>query len=106
MATGARKGAYLNRILMSWHEKGLHTPEEIETRLQDWLKNFTNASASGGAESGARFPLRDSRIEIREKPGQPGAYGCVLHLQPPYQLDEVGAAFRLVTDPQAARAAA
>lgn len=27
----ARKWAYLNRILMSWHEKGLHTPEEIET---------------------------------------------------------------------------
>ena len=31
VATGARKWAYLNRILMSWHEKGLHTPEEIET---------------------------------------------------------------------------
>ena len=31
MATGARKWPYLNRILMSWHEKGLHTPEEIET---------------------------------------------------------------------------
>ena len=30
VATGARKWAYLNRILMSWHEKGLHTPEEIE----------------------------------------------------------------------------
>lgn len=31
VATGARKWAYLNRILMSWHEKGLHTLEEIET---------------------------------------------------------------------------
>ena len=31
VATRARKWAYLNRILMSWHEKGLHTPEEIET---------------------------------------------------------------------------
>lgn len=31
VATGARKWPYLNRILMSWHEKGLHTPEEIET---------------------------------------------------------------------------
>ena len=31
VATGARKWAYLNRILMSWHDKGLHTPEEIET---------------------------------------------------------------------------
>ena len=31
VATGARKWPYLNRILMSWHEKGLHTLEEIET---------------------------------------------------------------------------
>lgn len=27
--TGALKWAYMNSILKSWHEKGLHTPEEI-----------------------------------------------------------------------------
>lgn len=31
VATGARKWPYLNRILMSWHEKGLHTPDEISS---------------------------------------------------------------------------
>ena len=31
VATGARKWAYLNRILMSWHEKGLHTLDEISS---------------------------------------------------------------------------
>jgi len=81
------------------------TAEEIERRLQRWLLGFTNISAGGG-ENAARYPLRDARVEVREKPGQPGVYGCIIQLQPHYQLDEVGAAFRLVTDLQAARQAA
>ncbi len=81
--------------------------EDIQNRLQRWLAGFTNASgAAGTGELGARFPLRGARVEVREKPGKPGVFGCVIQLQPHYQLDEVGAAFRLVTDLQAARAAA
>nr|WP_198373113.1 type VI secretion system contractile sheath large subunit [Roseomonas rosulenta] len=81
------------------------TADDIERRLQRWLQGFTNISAAGG-ETGARYPLRDARVEVAEKPGQPGVYGCTIMLQPHYQLDEVGAAFRLVTDLQAARQAA
>jgi type VI secretion system ImpC/EvpB family protein len=81
------------------------TADEIERRLQRWLQGFTNISAAGG-DTGARYPLRDARVEVAEKPGQPGVFGCIVMLQPHYQLDEVGAAFRLVTDLQAARQAA
>ena len=82
------------------------TEDEIQYRLQRWLQGFTNISAGAGGDAGARYPLRDARVEVREKPGQPGVYGCTIMLQPHYQLDEVGAAFRLVTDLQAARQAA
>jgi len=82
------------------------TEDEIQYRLQRWLQGFTNISAGGAGDAGARYPLRDARVEVREKPGQPGVYGCTIMLQPHYQLDEVGAAFRLVTDLQAARQAA
>lgn len=81
------------------------THDEIQRRLQKWLQGFTNVSSAAG-DQGARYPLRDARVEVREKPGQPGVYGCIIQLQPHYQLDEVGAAFRLVTDLQAARQAA
>ena len=81
------------------------TPDEIQRRLQKWLQGFTNASSAAG-DQGARYPLRDARVEVVEKPGQPGVFGCIIQLQPHYQLDEVGAAFRLVTDLQAARQAA
>ena len=30
--------------------------------------------------------------------GRPGSFGCVIHLQPHYQLDDISAAFQLVTD--------
>lgn len=81
------------------------TPEDIQRRLQKWLQSFTNISASAG-DQGAKYPLRDARVQVTEKPGAPGVYGCIIQLQPHYQLDEVGAAFRLVTDLQAARQAA
>jgi type VI secretion system ImpC/EvpB family protein len=82
------------------------TAEDIEKRLQLWLMQFTSASSGASGESGARHPLRNAKVEVREKPGQPGVFGCTVQMQPHYQLDEVGAAFRLVTDLQAPRAAA
>jgi type VI secretion system protein ImpD/type VI secretion system protein ImpC len=82
------------------------TAEDIQNKLQRWLTGFTNASSSASGELGARYPLRAARVEVKEKAGKPGSFGCTIQLQPHYQLDEVGAAFRLVTDLQAARAAA
>jgi type VI secretion system ImpC/EvpB family protein len=82
------------------------TADDIQFRIQRWLQNFTNLSAGGVGDGGARYPLREARVEVFEKPGQPGVFGCTVLLQPHYQLDEVGAAFRLVTDLQAARQAA
>ncbi|WP_052388685.1 type VI secretion system contractile sheath large subunit [Belnapia moabensis] len=82
------------------------TPQEIERRLQTWLMQFTSTTSGAAGESGARQPLRASKVEVREKPGQPGVFGCTIQMQPHFQLDEVGAAFRLVTDLSAPRAAA
>ncbi len=73
------------------------TADEVERRLQDWLAGYTNASSSAGPDSRARHPLVSSRVKIHELEGQPGAFGCVIHLQPHYQLDDVSATFRLVT---------
>ena len=82
------------------------TPQDIERRLQTWLMQYTSATSGAVGESGARQPLRNAKVEVREKPGQPGVFGCTIMMQPHFQLDEVGAAFRLVTDLTAPRAAA
>ncbi|MCL2419582.1 MAG: type VI secretion system contractile sheath large subunit [Conexibacteraceae bacterium] len=73
------------------------TAGEIERRLQSWLAGYTNASQSPDPDSRARHPLVSSRVSVHELRDQPGSFGCVLQLQPFYQLDDVSATFRLVT---------
>jgi len=76
----------------------LQTAEQIESRLQAWLISYVNSNISGGPESRARYPLVAARIHVRERPGRPGVFGATVHLQPHFQLDNVAASFRLVTD--------
>ncbi|WP_426956430.1 type VI secretion system contractile sheath large subunit [Muricoccus radiodurans] len=73
------------------------SPEEVEFRLSRWIGNYVSGLVGGG-DTASRYPLREARVEVREQPGRPGTYGCIVHLQPHYQLDDVGAVFRLVTD--------
>jgi type VI secretion system protein ImpD/type VI secretion system protein ImpC len=81
-------------------------PEDVEAELQRWLGRFISGLGSGGAEVTAKYPLLEAKVEVRERRGKPGVYGCTVHLRPHHQLDEVGAAFRLVTEFAPRRAAA
>jgi type VI secretion system protein ImpD/type VI secretion system protein ImpC len=74
------------------------TAEEIEIRLQSWLTGFVNANLAAGPDNRARYPLVAGRVSVRELPGRPGVFGCTMHLQPHFQLDDVAVTFRLVTD--------
>ena len=80
--------------------------EEIEHTLQRWLEGFVSGLGSGGPEVTARYPLLEARVEVRERRGRPGVFGCTVHMRPHHQLDELGAAFRLVTEFTPRRAAA
>jgi type VI secretion system ImpC/EvpB family protein len=74
------------------------TADEIEARLQKWLIGYVNSNLESGPEGRARFPLVAGRVSVHELPGRPGVFGCTMHLQPHFQLDDVAATFRLVTD--------
>ena len=74
------------------------TADEIERFLQSWLTQYVNGNLGAGAETLARFPLVGGRVSVSEVPGKPGSFGCVVQLQPYYQLDDISAAFQLVTD--------
>lgn len=76
---------------------GYLTAGDCEEHLTRWLSNYTTATADLPADTRARYPLRESRIEVTEKASKPGEYHCVIHLRPHFQLDEVNSAFRLVT---------
>lgn len=74
------------------------TAAEIERTLSDWLRRFTNSNRDAGPETQARYPLLDASVQVRELPSKPGSFGCTIHLQPHYQLDDIAASFRLVTE--------
>jgi type VI secretion system protein ImpC len=64
--------------------------------LNRWIRNYVNASDTASADSKARFPLRDARIEVKEIPGKPGAYNAVAYLRPWLQMEELTASLRMV----------
>lgn len=66
--------------------------------LRTWLTRYVNANTRAGAEMMARYPLAAAQVQVTELPGRPGQYGCTIHLQPQFQLDDVAATFRLVTE--------
>lgn len=74
------------------------TATEVQRALQSWMRNFTNANTDAGPETMARYPLRSASVAVAELPGKPGVYGCTVHLQPHFQLDDVSASFRLMTE--------
>ena len=71
---------------------------DVESDLNRWINNYVNSNESAGAESKARFPLREANIEVKEIPGKPGAYRAVAFLKPHFQLDELSISLRLVAD--------
>jgi type VI secretion system protein ImpD/type VI secretion system protein ImpC len=76
----------------------LLTPDEVEQKLQAWLNRYVDASRGSGPEARAKRPLLGGRVEVRERVGRPGVFGCTVMLQPHFQLDDVAATFRLTTE--------
>ena len=74
------------------------TADEMQRLLQAWLMRYVNANLSATGDARARFPLVDGRVAVQEIPGKPGSFGCTVHLQPHYQLDDVAASIQLVTE--------
>lgn len=69
---------------------------DIQRELQSWIDMYTNSGAMGNAER-SKTPLCESRIEVVEQPGRPGAYSAVAHLRPWLQLEELTTSVRMVT---------
>jgi type VI secretion system protein ImpD/type VI secretion system protein ImpC len=76
----------------------MQTADQIQRRLRDWLMRYASSNVGAGAETMAKYPLRDAQVTISETPGKPGVYGCIIQLQPHFQLDDIAASFRLMTE--------
>jgi type VI secretion system protein ImpC len=69
---------------------------DCESWLNRWIMNYVNPNENAGAETKARYPLREARIEVREIPGKPGSYNAVAFLRPWLQMEELTTSLRMV----------
>lgn len=78
---------------------GVYTSaEEFEQYLRNWVVQYVTPDSEASADVKARFPLREADVQVRETPGKPGSFQCVMQLCPHFQLDDMSAGVRLVTE--------
>jgi type VI secretion system ImpC/EvpB family protein len=79
-------------------------PQDCEDVLSRWLSNYVSGNDNAGPEIKAKYPLREGRVQVKARPDSPGAYTCVIHLRPHFQLDQIITGVKLVTELAAPRA--
>jgi type VI secretion system ImpC/EvpB family protein len=70
----------------------------FQSFLHSWLQQYVAPGSGTSPEQKARFPLRSAKVAVREHPGKPGFYLTEIHLWPHFQLDELTATLKLVTE--------
>lgn len=93
----AARFAHYVKVMTRERIGSFQTAEAIERGMNDWLLGYCMNNDSAPLATKAKYPLKEARAEVREMPGRPGRFNAVIHLLPQFQLDEVAAAFRLVT---------
>jgi type VI secretion system protein ImpD len=72
--------------------------DECQDLLHHWISQYAVATETSDLETRMRFPLREAKVQVREHPGRPGSYVCVMHLVPHFQLDQLVTAMQLATE--------
>lgn len=74
------------------------TAEACQSKLQNWLLQYTAASSDLSIASKAKYPLRAANIHIQQSSSKPDRYICIIHLNPHCQIDNVDATLQLFTE--------
>ena len=93
----SRFAQYLKVIIRD--KVGSYTTEkDIEAMLTKWLNNYTTGRDDLSWEMRAKYPLRDVRLQVKEMPGMPGQYTCVIFLKPHYIAENLVSELKLTTE--------
>jgi type VI secretion system ImpC/EvpB family protein len=71
---------------------------DCEYFLHNWLQTYVTSDSEAPPDVKARYPLREATVRVREHPEKPGAYVCIAHLWPHFELDELRTTMRITTE--------
>lgn len=94
---GSRVAHYI-KVMIRDKVGSFITAGECQDFLQNWLYKYTTGRDDLDWESQARYPLRESSVQVREHPDKPGSYQCIIHLVPHYQADQMVSELELITE--------
>ncbi|ELR64601.1 Putative protein ImpC [Photobacterium marinum] len=69
---------------------------DVETWLNRWILSYVNSAEGAGQEIRAKYPLAEAKVQVKEIPGNPGAYNAIAWLRPWLQMEELTTSMRLV----------
>jgi type VI secretion system ImpC/EvpB family protein len=95
--------AHYVKVLVRDRIGSVSSVDELENMLSVFLSRYVTPDAEAPASTKARLPLREAKVELRPKPGEAGAYLCVMHLVPHYELDDMAVRVRLTTEVRSPR---
>lgn len=94
----ASRFAHYIKVLIRDKIGAFVTEQDCERYLQRWLEQYTTGRDDLSWETRARYPLRSARVQVRELPGKPGTYSCIIHLKPHYVADQLVSELKLTTE--------
>ncbi|MDR1488540.1 MAG: type VI secretion system contractile sheath large subunit [Holosporales bacterium] len=94
----ASRFAHYIKVIMRDKIGSFLTKENVELYLNTWLSSYVLLNDDAPAEAKAKYPLREGRIDVYDEPGKPGSYKSVIYLRPHFQMEELTASIRLVTN--------
>ena len=72
--------------------------DECQRFLEEWLSQYCSIGENQSWSMQARYPLRAMRLEVKDKPMQPGHYLCDVHITPHYQHEGLVGEINLTTE--------
>lgn len=94
----ASRFAHYLKVMIRDKVGSYSTEKECELFLTKWINQYTTGRDDLSWEMRAKYPLRDARLQVREMPGMPGQYTCVIHLKPHYIAENLVSELKLTTE--------
>ena len=94
----ASRFAHYIKVMMREKIGSFMNAEECQNFMEEWLGRYCSIGDNQSWSMQARYPLRSMRLDVREKPMQPGHYLCDISLTPHYQHEGLVGEVKLSTE--------